>query len=62
MWPVIVGGLSGGLAILALLGLLTVAKELLRDSSHDDNCRDDDAASAHDIEVHACGRRRVITR
>jgi len=62
MWPVIVGGLSGGLAILALLGLLTVAKELLRDSSHDANCSDADAASGHDAEVHACGRRRVITR
>ena len=62
MWPVIVGVLSSRLAILALLGLLTVAKELLRDSSHDATCRDADAASGHDVEVHACGRRRVITR
>jgi len=62
MWPVIVGVLSAGLAILALLGLLTVAKELLRDSSHDANFRDADAASGHGVEAHACGRRRVITR
>jgi hypothetical protein len=62
MWPVIVGVLSAGLAILALLGLLTVAKELLRDGCHEDNYRDADAASGHDVEVHSCGRRRVITR
>jgi hypothetical protein len=62
MWPVIVGVLSTGLAILALLGLLTVAKELLRDSSHDANFGDADAASGNDVEARACGRQRVITR
>jgi hypothetical protein len=60
MWPVIVGVLSLGLAILALIGLLTVAKELFGDSSLDANFTD--AADRHHIGGDVCGRRRVITR
>ena len=40
MWLVIVGVLSLGLGILALIGLLVVAKELFGDSSIDANFTD----------------------
>ena len=61
MWLVIV--LSVGLGILALIGLLAVAKELLCDSSLDANFTDAAPATGrHDAGCRASARRCVIPR
>jgi hypothetical protein len=53
MWLVIVIVLG---LVLALIGLLAVAKELFRESSLDANCMDSEGATArHDL---ACARER----
>jgi hypothetical protein len=62
MWTVIVGVLSLGLGILALIGLLAVAKELFCDGSMDANFTDAaGAAGRHDVGGRASGR-CVMTR
>jgi len=61
MWVVIV--LSLGLGILALIGLLAVAKELFRDSSLDANFTDAGSATGrHDVGGRASARRCVVKR
>jgi hypothetical protein len=63
MWLVIVCLLSVGLGILALIGLLVVAKELLRDCSLDANFADAEGATVrHDLDGRSCGRRYGLTR
>jgi hypothetical protein len=63
MWLVIVIVLSLGLGILALIGLLAVAKELFCDRSLDANFTDaGGAAVRHDVGGRASGRRCVMTR
>jgi hypothetical protein len=60
MWLVIVIVLSLVLGILALIGLLAVAKELFRESSLDANFTDAGAATArHDL-GYSHGRRREM--
>jgi hypothetical protein len=61
MWLVIVGVLSLGLGILALIGLLAVARELFRETPLDAHFADaGGATSQHDVRG-AYGRRRVTT-
>jgi hypothetical protein len=57
----IVGVLSLGLGVLALIGLLALAKELFGDSSVDANFSGD-AAGRHDVGGRASARRSVTTR
>jgi hypothetical protein len=61
MWLLIVGVLSLGLGVLALIGLLALAKELFGDSSVDANFSGD-AAGRHDVGGRASARRSVTTR
>jgi hypothetical protein len=62
-WLVIVGVLSLGLGISALIGLLTVAKELFCDSSLDAKVTDAGGAiGRHDVGGRASARRCVVTR
>jgi hypothetical protein len=57
MWLMIVGVSSLAFGILALIGLLAVAKELLRDSSLEADFTDAaSAASRHDVGGRASGR------
>jgi len=56
MWLVIVGVLSLSLGILALIGLLVVARELFCDSSFDANFADVRANGRHDVGGRASGR------
>ena len=61
MWLVIVGVLSVGLGILALVGLLTVARELIFERRFETNSMDDAGTQAKcDGEV-ASGRRSAMT-
>jgi hypothetical protein len=60
MWLVIV--LSIGLGILALIGLLAVAKELFCDSPLDANFDAGHATGGHHVEGRASARRCVMTR
>jgi hypothetical protein len=61
MWHVIVGVMSLGLGILALIGLLAVAKELFREGSLDIHFTDAGRAmDRHDFGG-AHGRHRVMT-
>ena len=63
MWPVIVGVLSIGLGILALIGLLAVAKALFCESSPDADFTDAaGAAGRRDVRGRASGRRCGMTR
>jgi hypothetical protein len=57
----IVGVLSLGLGVLALIGLLALAKELFGDSAVDANFSGD-AAGRHDVGGRASARRSVTTR
>jgi hypothetical protein len=61
MWPLIVGLLAIGSSVLALIGLLAVAKELFCDSSSDADF-DADATGRHDVGGRASARRCVMTR
>lgn len=61
MWLVIVGLLSLGFGILALIGLFAVGKELFCDGSLDANF-DADATGRADIGGHATARRCGVTR
>jgi hypothetical protein len=61
MWLVLVGVLSLGLGILALIGLLVVARELLCDSSFEAHFTDARAKGRHDVGGRASGR-SVTTR
>jgi hypothetical protein len=61
MWLVIVGVLSLGFGVLALIGLLAVVKELFCDSSVDANFSGG-AAGRHDVGGRASARRCVTTR
>jgi hypothetical protein len=54
--------LSLGLGIFALIGLLTVAKELICGSVLDSDFRDAGAAGRHDAGDRASVRRCVVTR
>jgi hypothetical protein len=56
MWMVIVGVFGLGLGILALIGLLAVAKELFCAGSLDANLADDGAAGRHDVRSRASTR------
>jgi hypothetical protein len=56
MWLVIVGVLSLSLGILALIGLLVVARELFCDSSFDANFAYVRAKGRHDVGGRASGR------
>jgi hypothetical protein len=56
MWLVIVGVLSLGLGILALIGLLVIARELFCDSSFDATFTDTRANGRHDVGGRASGR------
>lgn len=61
MWLVTVIVLCLGLGILALIGLLVVAKEIFCDGVRDANFSDSgDAAAGHEFGC-AHGRRRVMT-
>jgi hypothetical protein len=63
MWFVIVGVLSVGLGVIALLGLLAVAKELFCDSSVDTNSTyAGGVAVRHDVGDRTSGRRYVMPR
>jgi len=63
MWLVIVCLLSVGLGVLALIGLLVVAKELFCDCSLDANLAADLAASVrHDLGGRTCRRPYGTTR
>jgi hypothetical protein len=60
MWLVIVIVLSVGLGVLALIGLLAVAKEIFREDSRDANLNDPgDATDRHEFAC-AHGRGRVM--
>ena len=61
MWLVIVGLVGVGLGILALIGLLAVAKELFCDSSLDASFADEGGTGRHDVGSRASGR-SVMTR
>jgi len=61
MWLVIAGVLGIGVAILALVGLLAVARELLHASSLEPNDTDDGAATGRQDIGPACGRRHAMT-
>jgi hypothetical protein len=61
MWLLIVGVLSLGLGILALIGLLAVATELFCDSSLDLDFGGG-AARSHDVGGGAPARRYMVTR
>jgi hypothetical protein len=56
MWLVMLGVLSLGLGILALIGLLVVARELFCDSSFDANLTDARAQGRHDVGGSVSGR------
>ena len=62
MWLVIVGVLSLGLGILALVGLLALARELFFERSHDDNPVDDEGTTGTGDVGRAPGRRCAMTR
>jgi hypothetical protein len=59
MWLVIVGVLSLGFVFLALVGLLTLARELIFECSHEANPDDKGTTGAGDV-ARAYGRRRVM--
>jgi hypothetical protein len=61
MWLLIVGLLSLGLSILALIGLLAVGRELFCDSSLDPNSRGG-VAGRPDVGGRASAGRCVVTR
>jgi hypothetical protein len=62
MWLVIVIGLSLGLGVLALIGLLVLVRELFCEGSLDAGITDvGDATARHHI-GHASARRSVLTR
>ena len=61
MWLVIVA-LSLGVGILALIGLLALAKELFSESSLDADCMDPGGAADRQDVRRAYARRRVMTR
>jgi hypothetical protein len=60
MWLVIVGVLSLGLGILALVGLLVLARELIVERCHGaDSTEDEGTTGAGDV-GHASGRRCLM--
>ena len=59
MWLVIVGVLSLGLTILALVGLLKLAKELIFERYHEASSDDEGTTGTGDVD-RAYGRRRVM--
>jgi hypothetical protein len=61
MWLMIAGAFGFGLAILALIGLLAVAKELFCDRSLGADCGDHGAAGRHDV-CNRVSRRFTVTR
>lgn len=61
MWLVIVGVFGLGLSVLALIGLLTVARELFCDRSLDADFTDAGDKGRHDVGGRDTGR-CVITR
>jgi hypothetical protein len=62
MWLVIVGLLSLGLGVLALIGLLAVVKELFCDSPLDANVTDGGTTIRRGAGGRAPARRCVVTR
>ena len=62
MWLVIVGVLSLGLGILALVGLLALARELIFDRSHDADPEDHEGTTGAGDGGRASGRRCAMTR
>jgi hypothetical protein len=60
MWLVIVGVLSLGLGILALVGLVAVAKELICESSPEVKFTDDEGAAGGDDIGRVSGRRAMM--
>jgi hypothetical protein len=62
MWLVIVGLLSLVLGVLALIGLLAVAKELFFDRAPDANLTNAGTAGRHDVGGRDSARRCVVTR
>ena len=62
MWLVMVGLLSPGFGVLALIGLLAVVKELFCDSPLDANFTDAGATSRQCVGSRASARRSVVTR
>jgi hypothetical protein len=56
MWLLIVGLLGVGLGVLALIGLLGVAKELFCDRSPDANFRDAGTTGPYDVGGRASAR------
>jgi len=60
MWLVIVVVLSVGLGILALIGLLAVARELFGASSVGASFMDAEGATGRQDDAHAYGRHRVM--
>jgi hypothetical protein len=62
MWLVIVGLLSLGFGVLALIGLFAVIKELFCDSPPDANVADASASGRHGVGGDGSARRCVVTR
>jgi hypothetical protein len=62
MWLVIVGLLSLGFGVLALIGLLAVVKELFFDGSLEANFSDADTTARRGVGGRDSGRRWVVTR
>ena len=61
MWLVIVGVLSLGVSILALIGLLVLARESFRERSRDAGSTGAPGAMDRHDRARAHGRRRVMT-
>jgi hypothetical protein len=61
MWLVIAGVLSLGLAILALVGLLALARELIFERFHEANSTDDEGNAGTAGVGRASGRRCTMT-
>jgi hypothetical protein len=62
MWLAIVGVLSVGLGILALVGLLALARELIVERSHEADSTDDEGTADTGDAGRASERRCVMTR
>ena len=62
MWLVIVGLLSLGFGVLALIGLLAVVKELFFDSSLEANFSDAGTTGRQGVGGRDSGRRSMATR
>jgi hypothetical protein len=62
MWLVIVGVLSLGLGILALVGLLVLVRELILERFHEANSTDGEGTPGTGDAGRASGRRCVMTQ